>query len=257
MAKKPKGKGDYRIPAKCRVCGNAFMSRYNVGKRARACTPPSHECKLGEKNGRKVSCVEGCCRSRYYRGAMSAAAGTSIDTRKLLTESEYKKTLVASKKLEPLYGVTIRFILATGCRLGEALVVRKEHIDWRDSPLSIVRIPTLKKVGHPELPVLFESKGEFAKELRRWADKFKPADELFPVSRRTLQRVFERILDRIKPDRTSLIHILRHTRASQLVKAGLPPAVIREQMRWSSIELLRVYSHSTEDEVAKALGRIP
>ena len=256
MKKGGNGKADYRIPAKCRVCGKPFLARFNVGKRARACTPPSHRCQLGEKNGRKVTCIDACCRSKYYRGAVAAAAGTSIDTRKLLTDSEFKKTLAASKKLDNPYGITIRFILGTGCRLGEALLVRKEHLEWRASSLSVIRIPTLKKVGHPELPVYFESKSDLAKELRDWTVDLKPEDPLFPVSRRTLQRIFERVLDKIKPDRASLIHIMRHTRASQLVKSGLAPAVIREQMRWASIELLKVYSHSTEEEVSKALGRI-
>ena len=134
--------------------------------------------------------------------------------------------------------------------------MRKSYVEFKGGPLSVVRIPTLKNTGHPLLPVHIDNHGEFMKEFRGFVKKFKPNDLLFPMSKRTFQRVFERILDRVKPDRSSLIHILRHTRASRLVRSGLDSNTVRQEMRWRSIELLKVYSHTTEESVASALGKI-
>ncbi len=264
---------EYCFDAVCHVCSQEFKARYNVRERAKVCTPPDHVCqrktiKIPGRKDKLITCVEGCCKSKYYKGTASAASSTSLDSRKFLSDQEYEKVVAASMKLEPEFGMGLRFTLETGCRCGETLLVRKRHLEltngyedkktgeWIGEPLSVVRIPTLKKAGHPLLPVHIDNKGKFIVELRDWVKRLKPEDLLFPVAKRSFQRAFERILDRIKPDRASLIHLLRHTRASRLVRSGLPPNVIREEMRWASIELLKVYAHTTAAEVSKAFDKI-
>lgn len=251
---------EYTIPATCHVCSKKFLARFNVGDRAKVCTKPSHKCKMTIQivNGRekRISCPEKCCRDRYRR-ASAAMAGSQIDSRKFLSDGEYKKTLAAICGLGDLgLKMALWFILETGCRLGETLLVRRNHLDWRDGKLSVVAIPTEKKVGHPALPVHMENGTPFARALRKWSDAIPAAGALFTVGRRTIQRAFERILDKVKPDRASLIHILRHTRASRLTESGMDPNTIRGELRWSSIELLKVYSHTTEEKISKAFRRM-
>jgi integrase len=263
----------YCIDAVCHVCSREFKARYNVGDRAKVCTPPDHVCerktiKIPGRKDKLITCVEGCCKSKYYKGTALASTSTSLDSRKFLSDPEYDKVVLASRKLEPPFGIGLRFTLETGCRCGETLLIRKRHLEFRDghwdkktgkfvgSPLSVVRIPTLKKAGHPVLPVHLDNKGKFVDELREWSRRLKPDDFLFVMAKRSFQRAFERILDRIKPDRASLVHLLRHTRASRLVRSGLPPNVIKDEMRWASIELLSVYAHTTEDIVSEAFGKI-
>lgn len=252
---------EYCFSATCHVCGRKFKARYNVRDRARVCTPPEHECKrkivkIEGKGDKAISCVDGCCRSKYYKGVARAATSTALDSRKYLNDDEYKEFQRASRKLKPPFGIGLRFTMETGCRCGETLLVRKRHLEFSKGPLSIVRIPTLKKPGHPLLPVHLDNESSLVAELQEWAKDMKPADFLFSMSKRTFQRVFERILDEIKPDRVGLVHLLRHTRASRLVASGLPPTVIQEEMRWGSIELLQVYAHTTEDVVSKAFRKI-
>lgn len=254
-------KKEYRIPARCAVCGQSFLARYNTGGRAKVCTPPSHKCpeevKILSSGKRKViTCVERCCRDRY-RKASAVQATSALDSRKFLNNAEYKLTL---KAIRGIFDADLRmalwFILETGCRLGEALLVRGEHLDFRPGKLSVVGIPTEKKIGHPVLPVHLDNKIPFVGELRRWVADRKPGDPLFNAGRRTMQRTLERILDKVKPERASLVHILRHTRASRLVEAGLDMNTIRSQMRWSSIELVKVYAHTTEEKLAAGLARL-
>ena len=174
MAKKTtkKENGEYRVPAVCHICGNKFLARYNCGKnRAKTCTKPIHKCKRGTKNGRRMSCLEGCCRSKYYRGLSQIGTSSSIDSRKFLNDKEFKKTVSATKKLDDPKGITLRFIIETGCRLGESLLVRKKHVEWKDGPLSVIRMPTLKKSGRPIMPVHLDNQEDFAKELRKWVKK--------------------------------------------------------------------------------------
>lgn len=252
---------DYCVDAVCHVCSQEFKARYNVGDRAKVCTPKSHVCqsktvKIPNRRDKYIKCVDGCCRSKYYRGAAGAATNTALDTRKFLNQEEFDKVIAASFKLGEPFGIALRFTIETGCRCGETLLIRKRHLEIRPGPLSVVRIPTLKKAGRPVLPVHLDNKSKFTIEIQKWAKKMKPDDLLFQVAKRSFQRAFERILDRIKPDRASLVHLLRHTRASRLVRSGLDPNTIRQEMRWSSIELLKVYAHTTEDEVSKAFDKI-
>lgn len=246
----------YTVAAVCSVCSKKFMARVNIGKKAKTCTPPDHVCrrKVLKRAGladKVVSCVESCCRSRYRKGAMSVAMDNTIDPRKVLSDDEFEKVWKATKRLQDPEGMTLRFIAKTGCRLGEALLVRKEAFFWQDGPRSIVKIPTLKKKdkGRPPRSVHIKNKDEFTPELRSWWKETRPGEPVFLVARRTLQRALEKILEKVKPERESLIHILRHTRASQLLAAGASPAYVRHQMGWSSIELAKIYAHVQEDEL--------
>jgi integrase len=266
MKKKKEAKADpnYCVDAVCHCCSREFKARYNMVGRAKTCTPPTHVCqretrKIPGRRDKIITCVEGCCKSKYYKGTASSATSTSLDSRKSLNDVEFTKVLAASFKLDDPYGIGLRFTLETGCRCGETLLIRKRHLEFKDpkvSDLSVVRIPTLKKAGHPVLPVHLDNKGKLVSELQAWSKKMKPDDLLFPMAKRTFQRVFERLLDKIKPDRASLVHILRHTRASRLVRSGLDSNTIRQEMRWASIELLKVYSHTTEEKVSEAFGKI-
>lgn len=259
MSKKPKS--DYRIPSACFVCGADFMGRYNVGDRAKVCTPPDHVCKrktvkIPGRRDKLITCVDGCCRSKYAKGSTVSSSNAAIDTRKYLSEDEYQKVIAASRKIDDPAGITIRFILETGCRCGEALLVRKRYIEWKDGPISTIRMPTLKKAGHPLLPVDLDNKSDLAKELRTWTRKMSDTDMIFQIPKRTLQSLFERILDKIKTDRFGLIHILRHTRASRLIEAGMDFNYVRSQLRWSSIELAKIYVHTKEEKVVSGFEKL-
>ncbi len=264
---------NYCVDAVCHVCSREFKARYNMVGRAKVCTSQDHVCKrktvkIAGRRDKIITCIETCCKSKYYKGTASSASNTALDSRKFLSDDEYAKVLKVSFKLDQPFAIGLRFTLETGCRCGETLLIRKRHLEltagyWDKktgkfvgNPLSVVRIPTLKKAGHPLLPVHIDNKGKFIDELREWTKKLKPDDLLFPMAKRTFQRVFERILDKIKPDRASLVHLLRHTRASRLVRSGLDPNTIRSEMRWASIELLKVYSHTTADEVSTAFGKL-
>ncbi len=252
---------DYTVKATCHICGKAFLARYNVKGRAKVCTRKEHVCKrkVEKRPGRRdkvISCVEDCCRSQYRRGASSMAMDGAIDPRKVLSDAEFKKVWALSAALRGDERVALRFIASTGCRLGEAFMVRRGAISWTVGSYSTVRIPTLKRKGHPARSVHLKNGSEFATELRAWEKKVPDGDPLFLIPRRSLQAALEKVLDKVKVDRDGLIHILRHTRASQLAKAGAHPNYIRQQLGWSSLEMAKIYTHTDADEISKVLGKI-
>lgn len=252
--------GDYTFKARCHICSKDFFARYNVAARAKCCTLPTHKCRKGKKGGRNVRCVDNCCRSQYLAGVSSASMDSAIDPRKVLTDAEFGRVWRATQRLLDPEGITLRFIAATGCRLSESLLVRTEALQLQPAAVfSSVRIPTLKRKGRPLRTVHLSNKGDkiIVPELLRWAKGLKPDDLLFPVAKRTLQRALERILEPIKPDRESLVHILRHTRASQLTAAGADLNYVRQQLGWSSLEMAKIYTHTSQDKIVDVLDKIP
>jgi hypothetical protein len=167
-------KSDYRVPATCHVCAGKFMARYNVAARAKTCTSPDHKCRKGVKHGKKTPCLDGCCRSKYYRGA-SAAMDSVVDPRYVLSDLEFEKMWNESKKLEDPEGITIRFIARTGCRLEESRLIFPSAVEWMQGPISIVRIPTVKRAGRPVRQVHLNNKDAYTDELREWVTRRCPS----------------------------------------------------------------------------------
>jgi len=252
-------KDEYRIKATCVVCGKAFLARYNVGRRAKTCTQKSHVCKRVEKDGKVIPCQEKCCRSQYRAGAAVASMDNAIDPRKVLDPLEFDKVIKTTHRLPDPEGIAIRFLAATGCRLAEAfLVLKEDFLPMPSHRMSIVKIPTLKRrgQGRPRRSVYLDNGSDMVKELTAWIKGRKNGVPLFQVARRTLQRTIEYILERIKPDREALAHIFRHTRASQLVAAGAPLTYVRQQLGWSSLEMCKIYAHTSEDEIGGIFDRM-
>ena len=245
----------YSKIAICVVCSKSFAARYNI-KRPKVCTPHNHKCARGRRNGKKVQCVARCCRSLYQRGAAAAGMNNAIDPRKVLSRIEFRNVWEASKKIANPIGLAIRFLAKTGCRLGEALGVRATDFEWRPGKLSIVRIRTLKREGHPERHVHLRNNDPFTKELKRFhfMEQLAPDGNLFKVPRRTLQGWISKLLKKFKPDRVACAHIFRHTHASQLMAKGVPVTMIQSRLGWSSLEMLKIYGHVDNDQIDKALA---
>jgi len=248
---------DYNQVSTCHVCGSEYMARFNVGDRARVCTPHSHRCVPESNNGHKIPCSEKCCKSQWKQGASAQFLDGSIDPRKVLTDQEFKIVLRETHSLSKIIGSTIRFIAATGCRLREALLLRREDVSITKGTLSIVRIPTLKRAGRPKRRVDLRNKSAAMIELIHICLRLNPQEMIFKAAPRTIQSKLEAILDKVKPDRASLVHILRHTHASQLIAHGADWNYVRARLGWSSLEMAKVYTHTNKGRVDQVLGEMP
>ncbi len=250
----------YTIPAVCEVCGLSFKARYNVGSRAKVCTRPDHVCEPGVDylpSGRqKVDpCLGKCCRSKFRASSGSLSMNQAIDDSKLLSNEEFKLVMRASFKIPKPHGIVIRFLGATGARIGEALLVRREDFN-PDGEIPTVRIPTSKKRhGIPKRTVDLTDEVLVA-ELKAMKRKC-PKGPFFLAVKRTTQYHFGRIMAKLNLEKSTGIHILRHTRASQLMRQGALPAHIAQQLGWASLEMAKTYSHIDVPARKALLGKMP
>ncbi len=155
----------------------------------------------------------------------------------------YKASIAAPKGLYPL----VVFLLNTGARLGEALSVR-----WQDVNFSTgkVQLLTTKKAARGRTAKLRfvpmnQALREMLKGLEREGEKvFNPGINI----RRKFQRAIE--LAGITRCR---IHDLRHTFASHLAMNGTPLNTIRELLGHSTITMTLRYAHLSPETTAEAV----
>ncbi len=248
----------YCVDARCHVCSREYQARYNVGRRAKICTPPEHVCRPGRSaSGRRIRCLEECCRSQYTAAATAAAMNLPIDQRKVLSDQEYDQTMKAAAALGTPSGHAIGFLGVTGCRLRESLLVRRRDLHFQPGKLSAVRTIILKRKGRPVRTVQLLNSEPYVGWLRASTSRWRGERILFPITGRAVQLALEKILDQVKAEREGLAHILRHTRASQLIAAGATWNFVCQQLGWSSLETAKIYTHVRDkDTIARVMERV-
>lgn len=98
----------------------------------------------------------------------------------------------------------------------------------------------------------------FAKE---WGDLYGREDSLgLPLQANNLgQREFKRVIEAAEVKRIT-VHGLRHTSATLLLKAGVPPQVVQQRLGHKRIEMtLGIYAHvlpGMQQDAARRLGAL-
>lgn len=157
---------------------------------------------------------------------------------------------------ESIHSLLFRFLLATGLRIGEALALTPSDIDTRSATVTvnkdIVFINGKAIVQTPKSKAAFRSvpiPRELCEELP------KDGDRIFPSSYNAV-RVASRNLSHKLGFEVSA-HILRHTYATRLEEAGIPPKIKQYLMGHSSLKMTEdVYTDAQGHYIESASDRI-
>ena len=146
------------------------------------------------------------------------------EKRKALTVEEEARFLLEGSKTE--YDLLYRTMLATGIRIGEALALTASDIDTKENVIHVTKNVVFidgrrieqdtpkSEAGNRDLPISHA----LATELRA-AER----DLIFPFSYNSVSLAIRRIAHRTGIKVSS--HILRHTYATRLEEAGIPPKI--------------------------------
>lgn len=156
--------------------------------------------------------------------------------KKALTIEEQEKFLQESA-CSP-YSLLFRLMLATGVRIGEALALTKSDIDFENCKLTvnkdvvfvkgerIVQNTPKSEAGNRTIPV----PENICRELKNIE-----TETLFPCSYNAVKKALEKIVART--DIKMTLHTLRHTYATRLEEAGIPPKVKQYLLGHASLEM--------------------
>ena len=145
----------------------------------------------------------------------------------------------------------------TGCRLGEALAIDDlQDIDFHRGE---IRLPNLKRKGKTEhrwVPVPSRVLTEIA---RFWAEYPSMRGQTFADTKQGAFRRYSRVVFRETakkagiPASLSHPHVLRHSRAIELLRAGVPVTAVQQLLGHAYLSTTAVYLKLSGQEIRQAL----
>jgi len=147
--------------------------------------------------------------------------------------------------------LTLRF---TGARISEVLNVKYEDIDFRNAEIRLITLKrhNPKKQGQYRIvPVPSSLTSEIANYIVEYPHM---RDKVFKVDRSNFNKVFkERCLEAGIPRDLAHTHILRHTRAIELLRAGVPVTIVQDLLGHSALTTTAIYLKISGQEAKEIL----
>ena len=135
--------------------------------------------------------------------------------------------------------LTLRF---TGARISEVINVKYEDIDFRNVEIRLITLKRhnpKKKGAYRIIPVPASLTGEIASYIAQYPHM---KDKAFKVDRSNFNKVFKELcIESNIPQELAHPHILRHTRAIELLRAGVPVTIVQDLLGHSALTTTAVY----------------
>ena len=177
---------------------------------------------------------------------------------KILTRAESERLLdqPTSERTPRRDYLAMRLMLAAGLRVGEAVAVATEHVDW-----STGRLMIRDGKGSRDRTVWLDDR--LLGELGAWMDRRPQSDAglLLPTRtgsqvhtshlRRSVKR-YARMADVDESDRVSP-HTLRHTFATRLYEATTDLRLVQRALGHADVRTTQIYTHVADVDLADAM----
>ena len=168
------------------------------------------------------------------------------------TKTEYDAFISTIDEGDRYYAL-FELLFWTGCRIGEALALTRNDIDFENNQIHITK--TYYRVGGEDIittpktdqSVRVVDIPEFLKnELKHYADRLYkyPADaRLFPVVGEAVQHKMRRHIEKAGVKKIR-VHDLRHSHVAYLIYQGVEPLMIKQRLGHKDIRItLNTYGH--------------
>ncbi|WP_022671325.1 tyrosine-type recombinase/integrase [Hippea alviniae] len=170
-------------------------------------------------------------------------------------EADYDNARTDTKRKQ--YGrwwlifLVLRF---TGARISEVLNIKYEDIDFRNAGTRLITLKRhnpRKKNSFRIVPVPVNVTSEIATYIAQYPQI---KDTLFQLDRTFFYRVFKsRCEEAGIPKELAHPHILRHTRAIELLRAGVPVTIVQNLLGHSALTTTAVYLKISNSEAKQIL----
>ncbi|MDL1970724.1 MAG: site-specific integrase [Candidatus Desulfofervidaceae bacterium] len=162
----------------------------------------------------------------------------------------------AKRKTRGRYWLTFLVLRFTGARLGEVLLLDDTtDIDFRNAEIKLITLKrhNPKKKNHTRIvPVPANVTSEIATYLAEFPEQ---RGKVFKLDQGNFRRVFyERAKEADIPKNLGHPHILRHTRAIELLRAGVPVTIVQNLLGHSVLTTTAIYLRISGQE-AKGILR--
>jgi len=184
---------------------------------------------------------------------------TEVQTNALVQAFQewYDKTPTKAKgRTRGRYWLTFLVLRVTGARIGEVLSIDdRTDIDFRNAEIKLVTLKRhnpRKRKSTRIVPVPASVISEIATYLAKFPEQ---RGRVFKLDQGNFRRVFyERAKEAGIPKDLAHPHILRHTRAIELLRAGVPVTIVQDLLGHSALTTTAVYLRISGQE-AKGILR--
>lgn len=186
------------------------------------------------------------------------------------TLEEYQRFENTFQEEEIFYKTLFMILFWTGCRVGEALALTLQDIDFDAMTISITKTyyrhdgkdiitkpkteSSVRLVSIPE-----QLKTELQEYIGRFYGGLEPEERLFQVTDRAVQKRIVRNAELAGVKRIR-VHDLRHSHIALLIEQGVSPLAIADRVGHDSINTtMNVYGHlypNKQKEIAEMLGKL-
>lgn len=155
------------------------------------------------------------------------------------------------RKARGQYFLTFLVLRFTGARHGEVYLIDDNHdIDYRNNTVILKTLKQKKPITRA-VPIPAEVVSEIARYLMEYPDM---KGKLFKLDKTNFRKQFYEISAQagIPKDR-AYPHILRHTRAIELLRAGVPITMVQELLGHAYINTTAMYLRFSNAEIRQIL----
>ena len=161
----------------------------------------------------------------------------------------------AKRRIRGRYWLVFLTLRFTGARISEVINIDYGDIDFRSAEIRLVTLKRhnpKKKGTYRIIPVPANLTGEIASYIAQYPHM---KDKAFKVDRSNFNKVFKELcIESNIPKELSHPHILRHTRAIELLRAGVPVTIVQDLLGHSALTTTAVYLKMSGQE-AKGIMR--
>lgn len=165
----------------------------------------------------------------------------------VLSKNEVKLILDSASNIK--HKTILSAIYSGGLRLSELVNLRITDID---SIRMLIYIKQSK--GNKDRQVVLSEK--LLSALREYYKIYKPSVWLFngqnggQYSKRSVQKILDNILSKLKINKKATIHTLRHSYATHLLESGTDIRFIQELLGHNSIKTTQIYTHVSKMQIS-------
>ena len=155
------------------------------------------------------------------------------------------------RKVRGRLWIVYLFLRYTGARLNEILRVNEStDIDFRNNEIKIVTLKQ-RKQSFRIVPIHTKTISELMLYLSQYPDM---KGKIFTLTGRAFQLAFKTVCQRAKiPLELAHPHILRHTRAIELLRSGVPVTIVQDLLGHSSLNTTAIYLRMSSQEAKMIL----
>jgi len=164
----------------------------------------------------------------------------------------YEEILNGIKKIDTTTYLGLRdyalilFLYASGCRISEALLAKREDIN--EGWLKIRFAKGQKERMVPLAPIAIDALEHYLQSASMQSEYIWLNYKGNPLSRISAYKIVKTYLN-VSP------HVLRHSFASSLILGGADLRVVQELLGHSSLETTQIYTHIEQENLAQTINR--